>query len=41
MDSPNVYAFDYILGINGCFLGLKPYPQVNDTAVLDHGVGGI
>jgi len=41
MDSPNVYAFDYISGIDGCFLGPKPYPQVNDTAVLDDGVGGI
>jgi hypothetical protein len=41
MQSPDVYAFDYILGINGCFLGLFSYPQGNDTAVLDDGVGGM
>jgi hypothetical protein len=41
MQSPNVYAFGYILEINGCFLGLFSYPQVNDTAVLDDGVGRI
>jgi hypothetical protein len=41
MQSPNVYAFDYISRIHGCFLGLISYPQVNDTAVLDDGVGGI
>jgi hypothetical protein len=41
MQSPNVYAFDYISGINGCFLGLFPYSPTNDTAVLNDGVGGI
>jgi hypothetical protein len=41
MTSPNVYAFDYSLGIYGCFLGLFPYSPTNDTAVLDNGVGGI
>src|SRR5215210_7957912 len=39
--SPDVYAFDYILGIYGCFLGLNPYPHVNDTASLVNGVGGV
>src|SRR5215203_2005488 len=39
--SPDVYTIDRILVIDGCFLGLKPYPPTNDTAGLWNGVEGM